>query len=346
MSAYTVDLDWLKRVREDIIDPSQRIIDPHHHLWPKTVAGSSNVRRHRLYNYMLEDFWEDTSSGHNVTDSVYIECSEFFWNSENEHFNPVGETEYIKGLAQLSLENTKKTTISGIIGHANMLLGKDVNEVLERHLEIGGNLFKGIRHAGSWDPSDLINNSHHNPPKDMYLMKEFGEGLEILSGKGLIFEAWQYHHQLLQVAHLASNNPDLIIVLDHFSGPLGIGSYATIKEQVYKNWKKDLKELSQYKNVFAKLGGLAMPINGLGFEANPNPPTSDQFMALQRQFYLTTIDFFGSERCMFESNFPVDKYSVSYQVLWNAFKNLVKDFSETDKNNLFFKTASNVYSIP
>ena len=248
MSAYTVDLDWLKRVREDIIDPGQRIIDPHHHLWPKTVAGSSNVRRPRLYNYMLEDFWEDTSSGHNVTDSVYIECSEFFWNSENEHFNPVGETEYIKGLAQLSLENSKKTTISGIIGHANMLLGKDVDEFLERHLD--------------------------------------------------------------------------------------------------KNWKKDLKELSQYKNVFAKLGGLAMPINGLGFEANPNPPTSDQFMALQRQFYLTTIDFFGSERCMFESNFPVDKYSVSYQVLWNSFKNLVKDFSETDKNNLFFKTASNVYSIP
>ena len=181
MSAYTVDLDWLKRVREDIIDPGQRIIDPHHHLWPKTVAGSSNVRRHRLYDYMLKDFWEDTGSGHNVTDSVYIECSEFFWNSENEHFNPVGETEYIKGLAQLSLENSKKTTISGIIGHANMLLGKDVDEVLERHLDIGGNLFKGIRHAGSWDPSDTINNSHHNPPKDMYLMKEFGEGLKILS---------------------------------------------------------------------------------------------------------------------------------------------------------------------
>ena len=89
-----------------------------------------------------------------------------------------------------------------------------------------------------------------------------------------------------------------------------------------------------------------MPINGLGFEASPNPPASDQFMALQKQFYLTAIDFFGSERCMFESNFPVDKYSVSYQVLWNSFKNLVKDFSETDKNNLFFKTASNVYSIP
>ena len=127
-------MDWPKRVREDIIDPGQRIIDPHHHLWPKTVAGSSNVRRHRLYDYMLEDFWEDTGSGHNVTDSVYIECSEFFWNSENEHFNPVGETEYIKGLAQLSLENSKKTTISGIIGHANMLLGKDVDEVLELSL--------------------------------------------------------------------------------------------------------------------------------------------------------------------------------------------------------------------
>ena len=346
MSAYTVDLDWLKRIREDVIDPEQRIIDPHHHLWPKTTEGSANVKRLRLYNYMLEDFWQDTSSGHNVTDSVYIECSEFFWNSEKEHLNPVGETEHIKGLAQLSHKNSTKTSISGIIGHANLLLGKDVNEVLERHIDIGGNLFKGIRHAGSWDPSDKINNSHHNPPRDMYLMKEFGEGVKALRNKSLVFEAWQYHHQLTQVVHLARNNPDLVIVLDHFSGPLGVGSYATKKEEVYDNWKKDLKELSRCDNVFAKLGGLAMPVNGLGFETNPNPPTSNEFMSIQRQFYLTTIDFFGTERCMFESNFPVDKYSVSYHVLWNAFKNLVKDFSQTEKDHLFFKTASNVYNIP
>tara|TARA_B100000575_G_scaffold63414_1_gene48476 strand:- start:395 stop:1435 length:1041 start_codon:yes stop_codon:yes gene_type:complete len=346
MSAYTVDLDWLKKIREDVIDPEQRIIDPHHHLWPKTNEGSANVKRLRLYNYMLEDFWQDTSSGHNVTDSVYIECSEFFWNSEKEHLNPVGETEHIKGLAQLSQKNSTKTSISGIIGHANLLLGKDVNEVLERHIDIGGNLFKGIRHAGSWDPSDKINNSHHNPPRDMYLMKEFGEGVKALRNKSLVFEAWQYHHQLTQVVHLARNNPDLVIVLDHFSGPLGVGSYATKKEEVYDNWKKDLKELSRCDNVIAKLGGLAMPVNGLGFETNPNPPTSNEFMSIQRQFYLTTIDFFGTERCMFESNFPVDKYSVSYHVLWNAFKNLVKDFSQTEKDHLFFKTASNVYNIP
>ena len=346
MSAYTVDLDWLKKIREDVIDPEQRIIDPHHHLWPKTTEGSANVKRLRLYNYMLEDFWQDTSSGHNVTDSVYIECSEFFWNSEKEHLNPVGETEHIKGLAQLSQKNSTKTSISGIIGHANLLLGKDVNEVLERHIDIGGNLFKGIRHAGSWDPSDKINNSHHNPPRDMYLMKEFGEGVKALRNKSLVFEAWQYHHQLTQVVHLARNNPDLVIVLDHFSGPLGVDSYATKKEEVYDNWKKDLKELSRCDNVFAKLGGLAMPVNGLGFETNPNPPTSNEFMSIQRQFYLTTIDFFGTERCMFESNFPVDKYSVSYHVLWNAFKNLVKDFSQTEKDHLFFKTASNVYNIP
>ncbi|MDC3107679.1 amidohydrolase family protein [Paracoccaceae bacterium] len=346
MGDYTVDLDWLKRVREDIIDPGQRIIDPHHHLWPKTVKGSSNVRRHRLYNYMLEDFWEDTSSGHNVTDSVYIECSEFFWSSEKEHFNPVGETEHMRGLAQFSQENTGETSISGIIGHANLLLGKDVDEVLERHIDIGGKFFKGIRHAGSWDPSDKINNSHHNPPKDMYLMKEFGEGIKALSVRGLVFEAWQYHHQIPQVTHLAKNNPDLLIILNHFSGPLGVASYATKKEEVYDKWKKDLCELSQYKNVYAKLGGLAMPINGFGFETNPNPPTSNDFLSFQRQFYFTTIDLFGPERCMFESNFPVDKYSVSYHVLWNAFKNLVKDFSKADKEHLFYKTASNVYSIP
>ena len=120
-------------------------------------------------------------------------------------------------------------------------------------------------------------------------MKEFGEGVKALRSKSLVFEAWQYHHQLIQVAHLARNNPDLVIVLDHFSGPLGVGSYATKKEEIYDNWKKDLKELSRCDNVFAKLGGLAMPVNGLGFETNPNPPTSDEFMLIQRQFYLTYV---------------------------------------------------------
>ena len=115
MSSYTVDFDWLKRVREEVIDPNQRIIDPHHHLWPKTASESSSVRRHRLYNYMLEDFWEDTSSGHNVTDSVYIECSEFFWSSEKEHFNPVGETEYIKNLSQVSFKSSEISALYSLL---------------------------------------------------------------------------------------------------------------------------------------------------------------------------------------------------------------------------------------
>ena len=345
MSKYTVNLEWLRRVVEEVIDPSQRIIDPHHHLWQKTTGDTPNVRRHRLYNYMLEEFWEDTSSGHNVTDSVYIECSEFFWNSKDEHFNPLGETEYIKNLSQISCKNTEKTSISGIIGHANLLLGKNANEILDRHVEIGGNLFKGIRHAGSWDSNTDINNSHHNPPRDMYLINEFLEGIKLLSAKELVFEAWQYHHQLPQVTNLARKNPDLIIVLNHFSGPLGVGPYATKKDEVYRNWKKDLKALARCENVFAKLGGLAMPINGFNFEKNLSPPTSDDFMSLQRQFYLTTIDFFGPQRCIFESNFPVDKSSISYQVLWNAYKKLVKDFSEAEKDHLFYKTASDVYNI-
>ena len=333
--------EWLAQISEEIIDPNQRIIDPHHHLWP----GASVDSRENSNRYLLEDLWADTGSGHNITNTVFIDCSQSYWNLDDQALNPVGETEFVKELADTSKADPNQATISGIIGHVDMLLGFDAERVLEKHLEVGQELFKGIRHAGGWDPHQNVRNSHHDACEGLYLLPNFLDGLQTLSKLGYVFEAWQYHHQIPQITKLAKQFPDLIIILNHFSGPLGIGPYENKQAEIFPKWEQDLKELSQYENVYAKLGGLAMPVNGFGFHTQAKPPTSDEFLSKQRAYYETTLEHFTPARCMFESNFPVDKASISYPVLWNAFKKLVKEYSSAEKDQLFYQTAAKVYRI-
>tara|TARA_Y100000991_G_scaffold214129_1_gene201207 strand:+ start:324 stop:1352 length:1029 start_codon:yes stop_codon:yes gene_type:complete len=333
--------EWLAQISEEIIDPEQRIIDPHHHLWPGVSSDSSENSN----QYLLEDLWADTSSGHNVTNTVFIDCSQCYWNSTDQALNPVGETEFVKKIADESKADPKQATISGIVGHVDMLLGFETERVLEKHLEIGQELFKGIRHAGGWDPHPDVRNSHHDACEGLYLQPNFLDGLQTLAKLGYVFEAWQYHHQIPQITELAKQFPDLVIILNHFSGPLGIGPYENKQADIFPQWQKDLKELSLHENVFAKLGGLAMPVNGFGFHIQDKPPTSDEFILKQKAYYETALEYFTPKRCMFESNFPVDKASISYSVLWNAFKKLATSYSASEKDQLFYKTASTVYRI-
>ena len=181
--------------------------------------------------------------------------------------------------------------------------------------------------------------------KACILLPDFLDGLQTLTKLGYVFEAWQYHHQISQITELAKQFPDLIIILNHFSGPLGIGPYENKQADIFPQWQKDLKELSLHENVFAKLGGLAMPVNGFGFHIQDKPPTSDEFILKQKAYYETALEYFTPKRCMFESNFPVDKTSISYPVLWNAFKKLATSYSASEKDQLFYKTASTVYRI-
>ena len=332
MSALEDHLIWLKQVKEDILDPERPIIDPHHHLWPGELP------------YLLDDLWKDTDDGHNIKKTVFIECSQEYSLDMDESFQPVGETIFVRDIALEAKNQPDKAQISGIVGHVD-LLANNVSDVLDRHLEEGHGLFKGIRHAGGWDHHDEIGNSHHNPQKNLYLSDEFSEGLNELENKNLTFEAWQYHHQINQVSILAREHPNLKIVLNHFSGPIGIGPYKDMRNEIFEQWKKDIDELVKNKNVYAKLGGLAMPINGYNFHKQSMPPSSDQIVEAQKNYYDYSIKSFGPERCMFESNFPVDKQSVSYHVIWNAFKKISKDYTEEDKEYLFLKSAKNFYSL-
>jgi len=327
---------WLDQVREEIIDPEREIVDPHHHLW----------RRKRWFTYLLDDFWTDTGSGHNITKTVYVQCRSGYRAEGPEHLKPVGETEFVADVAEQSRQGDgKQAHISGIVSHANLLLGDLVEEILDAHEEAGRGLFKGIRHAGAREESSAELMIPGLGEKDLFSREEFRQSVRLLGRRGLTYESWHYHHQIKSFIELARSAADTIIIQDHFGTPLGVGPYAGKRNEIFREWKKDIAELAKCENVYAKLGGMAMPDNGFGWHQQAVPPTSDEFVESQKKYYLHTIECFGPHRCMFESNYPVERLSISYHVLWNGFKKIAADFSEEEKDMMFSGTATRVYKL-
>ena len=331
-----VNPEWLKQVKEESLEPELRICDPHHHLWD-----------HPDSRYLLEDLLEDTSSGHNVVSTVFVECMSKYWDGTSKAMSPVGETEFVQSVANVCATGDYGETkaAAAIVGHADLLLGDAVDEVLARHIEASPNRFRGIRHACGWDASEVIRNSHTNPPQQLYLTEEFRKGFARLGEFDLTFDAWLYHTQLPELLSLAQTFPDQPIVLDHVGGPLGIGPYEGRRNAILKTWKKDISDLAQCDNVVVKLGGLAMAINGHQWHKQKFPPTSKKLAEATRPYLLHCIEEFGPKRCMFESNFPVDKVSCSYNVLWNSFKRVTAEFSGNEKHAMYYDTAVRFYSI-
>lgn len=327
--------EWLAQVREEVLEPDRPIVDPHHHLWERT--GSS---------YVLKDLWADTGSGHNIIKTVFIECRAGYRTDGPEHLLPVGETEFVAGLAAKSSEGGEgKARIAGIVAHADLTLGDKVEEVLGAHEEAGQGLFRGIRHAGACDENRGSLSIPGRAPKGLYKRADFRQGMKVLGRLGLTYDTWHYHHQSQDFAGLARAVPETTMILDHFGTPLGVGPYQGKREEIFTQWKKDMAEIARCENVMAKLGGLAMPDNGFGWDKRDTPPSSDEFIEAQKRYYMHTIECFGPERCMFESNFPVDRRSLSYHVLYNAFKKMTADFSAGEKDALFRGTAERVYRL-
>lgn len=327
--------EWLALVTEDIVDPERPIIDTHHHLWKKASMWGT---------YELEDLWADTSSGHNIEKTVFIDCHSSYREDGPNQLKPVGETDYVAAVAQKSAENPDQATIAAIISHANMTLGETVAEVLQAHEEAGKGLFRGIRHAGPSDPTGTLSNPGSRKP-GLYLRDDFREGVKTLGDLGYSYDTWHFFHQNKEFLELAKAVPDTTMILDHFGTPLGVGVYAGKQDEIFQQWKKDIVAIAACPNVYAKLGGMAMPDNGFGWDSRDRPPTSDEFVVAQKKYYLHMIACFGPDRCMFESNFPVDKLSISYQILWNGMKKMVSGFSEDEKHAMFYGTAEKVYRL-
>lgn len=327
--------EWYGSVVEEIIDPQRPIIDPHHHLWSvKTMFGI----------YELPALWEDTGSGHNIEKTVFIDCHSNYRKEGPSRFKPVGETEYVAQVAADSATDPASATIAAIVSHANMELGDGVDEVLNAHEEAGNGLFRGIRHAGAYDDTGTLWNSGR-PTEGPYAKPEFIAGVKKLGEMGYTFDAWHFFHQNKDFIGLAQAAPGTQMILDHFGTPLGVGAYAGKQDEIFEGWKADIEVLASCDNVVAKLGGLAMPDNGFGWDKQDRPPTSDEFVQAQERYFKHTIDCFGPDRCMFESNFPVDKLSISYHVMWNGMKKIAAAYSEAEQHQMFYGTAERIYRL-
>ena len=332
--------DWLALTVEETLEPDLPICDPHHHLWEFKTE-------HTQPRYLLDEILEDLYAGHNVVSTVFIECGAMFKTDGPEAMRPIGETEFVRGIAAMSASGLygDASVAKGIIGTTDLKIGDIAADVLDAQIEAGGGRFKGIRLGMAWDKHDEIGNHRTNPPGDMVLRDDFRTGFKHLGPRNLSYEAWCYHPQIPDVTSLARAFPDTVIILDHFGGPIGIGPYAGKADEVYAEWKRSIDDLAACQNVRAKLGGINMDVNGFGWHEKLKPPTSQELLDATRPYYEYTIEKFGPDRCMFESNFPVDKLSCSYNVLYNSFKLLTAGFSADEKAKLYHDTAVKTYKL-
>jgi predicted TIM-barrel fold metal-dependent hydrolase len=336
-SHMAVRKDWLERRQEAAILPELKIVDPHHHLIDRPETG----------RYLLPDILEDIGCGHNVVATVYIEWLSMYRADGPVEMRPVGEVEFANGVAAMSASGGygKPRLCAGIIAHADLSLGAGVARVLEAMMVAGGGRLRGIRYMAASDPDQAAWGAPVRRPEGMLLDSKVRQGFSRLAPLGLTFEAWVYHPQLGDLLDLARAFPTTRIALNHVGGPIGLGRYQGKRKEVFADWSERIRELAACPNVYAKLGGLGMPMFGFEFEEAELPPSSAELATAWRPYIETAISAFGPSRCMFESNFPVDKTSYSYGVFWNACKRLVEGASRSEKADLFSETASRFYRL-
>jgi L-fuconolactonase len=341
---------------EEILEPQLLIVDPHHHLWewPAALLATLPPPQHpfekvfrRSTRYLLDEFLADVRTGHNVRATVFVQCGAMYRADAPVAFRPVGETEFVNGVAAMSASGVYGETrvAAGIVGHVDLTLGAVVSEVLESHLRVAGDRFRGIRHSASYDADPRVLGPLSRTPAGLYESAAFQEGYTQLGKFNLSFDAWLLEPQLPALIALVRRFPQVPVVLDHVGTPLGNATYEGKREERFPLWRESIQKLAQLPNVCVKLGGLAMPFcNFPSFMRSP-AASSAQLASEWRPYIETCIDAFGVNRCMFESNFPVDRGSCTYPVLWNAFKLIARDYSAAEKSALFSETAARFYRL-
>ncbi len=328
--------EWLALTREPALDPARPIIDPHHHLWDRPT-----------FHYMYPDYLADIGEGHRIAATVYVDAHSMYSATGPEPLRSVGETEFASGVAAMAASGGYGSTLAcaGIVGRAELLLGDAVQEVLDAHIRAGMGRFKGIRYTTARDGDPRLNNPGFDPPRGLLADSQFRRGFARLAPSGLSFDAWMFHPQLDELVDLARAFPETTIVLNHCGGPTRAGAYAGRDEEVLARWTGSMMRLGGCPNIVVKLGGLGVWTMGLNFYKQAQPPGSEQLVAAFRPIFATCLEAFGPSRCMFESDFPVDKVSFGYGVFWNACKRFAADLTSSEQDQLFFGTAARTYRL-
>lgn len=328
--------EWLALRDEPVLEPALAIVDAHHHLWDRQTG-----------RYLADEFGADVRSGHRIVSTVYVQCRSMLRASGPDAFKPVGEVQFASGIAAMFDSGAYGPTrcCDAIVGGADLSLGADLDAVLDTMMEVSGGRLRGIRNPLAWHASADVRSSPVTPPRDRMSDPAFRQGVRTLARYRLSLDAWVYHTQLDELYELARACEDVVVVIDHFGGPLGVGPHAGRHAEVHAQWKRQLARLATLPNTRMKLGGAGMTVFGFDFAARDLPPSSHELAAAWQSYFDTCVECFGVERCMFESNFPVDKGMFSYRVLWNAFKRLASAMSTDEKAALFSRTAASTYRL-
>src|SRR4051794_20046900 len=328
--------DWLAKRSEEILEPGLPIVDPHHHLWDAP-----------RYRYMFPELLADLASGHNIVATMYEQAREMYRASGPEELKSLGETEFITGVAAMSASGKYGPTkcMAGITGYVDLRLGSRAKGIIERHLAVSDGRLKAIRNGSTWSDDPVLKTMSSGMPRDLLLNKTFREGVATLAEFNLAFDAWMFQTQLGDLVDLARALPQTTMVVNHVGGPVAIGPYAGKREEAFEEWRKLIQQIAALPNTYIKLGGLGMKMIGFDFFNNPEPPSSEELAKAWKPYIETCIVAFGPQRSIFESNFPVDKGTCSYPVLWNAFKRLAAGYSPDEKTALFSGAAKKAYRL-
>jgi L-fuconolactonase len=330
--------DWLALTEEPTLEPEIPICDPHHHFW------DFRTERIPYQRYLLHELAADLNRGHNVRSTVFIEARAMYRPDGPAELRPVGEVEFVQGLAAASatgLYGPFRAAV-GIVGRADLKLGDRVEPVLEALRAASPNRFRGIRHTVTWDPHPEIESRE---VERVLASADYLAGARVLARMGLSLDTGVCFPQLPELADFARAVPDLTIILNHLGGLTRIGPYANRDDEVVATWRRGMATIGQCPNVHLKLGGIGMPRMGFDWHTRDRPIGSEELAAAIAPIMSYCIEQLGPQRCMFESNFPVDKVSFSHHVLFNAFKCFSKEYSPSERAGLFHDTAVRAYRI-
>ncbi|MDA1076565.1 MAG: amidohydrolase family protein [Proteobacteria bacterium] len=323
---------WIDQVIEAPLEADLPICDAHHHLWLDTG--------HTGWPYTLQDLHKDTGCGHNIKQTVFLECHAQYHREGPEHLRCIGETEFVAQAAQQS-SGSGQAEIAAIIGNADMALGDAVEEVLLAHELAGAGRFRGVRYSTAQDAHPPLAMRPSAPMSNANYLA----GVRKVGALGYSFDAMVYYPQLPQLLDVLRAVPDTPVVINHLGCILGTGPYKDRRDEILAFWRKAMADLATCPNAFLKLGGIGMPMMGFRWDKQARPPTSEQLAAPWREPIQYAIETFGPDRCMFESNFPVDKRGAGYGVLWNAYKRIASAYSPAEKRDLFHNTAARAYRL-